>query len=217
MAGTLITAVGVDALRHVKRRDQLALATLPLAFGAHQLVETLVWWQLEGHVSDSIGDVATWTYLLIAIIIVPILVPYAFLRLGTGRSRLLDRAFVGAGVIAAALGGIGMADGVSAEIDHHHIAYSIGAPMGELAFLAYVVAACAPGFASRATGLQWFAALNLVVVALLVWIDQTAVVSLWCLWAAITSVLLNLWIRGVITGPADALFEASGTRQERRS
>jgi hypothetical protein len=36
---------------------------------------------------------------------------------------------------------------------------------------------------------------NLLAVAALVWIDQTAFVSLWCLWAGITSVLVNLHLR----------------------
>ena len=37
-----------------------------------------------------------------------------------------------------------------------------------------------------------------VVVALLAWVQQNAVISLWCVWAAATSVLINLYLRSAL-------------------
>jgi hypothetical protein len=60
---------------------------------------------------------------------------------------------------------------------------------------AYVVATCGPALFGRATALRCFGLGNLVVVSLLAWLDQNAVVSLWCVWAAATSILINIYVR----------------------
>lgn len=195
-AGAVITAVGIDTLRNVRTRDQVAMAALPLVLGVHQLVETLVWWNLEGHVSDTIGDPAAWLYLFIALGVVPVLVPYAFLRMEVVRWPRLARGFFLTGLTAAVvnLAALGL-DPVSRRIDGHHISYSPGVPYDGLVLAAYVVATCGPALAGRATALRWFGLGNLVVVALLAWFDQNAVVSLWCVWAAATSILINLHVR----------------------
>src|SRR4051794_38435487 len=99
-AGLIVTAIGVDALRNVRRRDQLALALLPVLFGVHQLIETAVWLDLQGRIGGSIGTVAAWIYLLIALVLVPVVVPYAFLRLGGGRWPRLAPVMLGAGSMA---------------------------------------------------------------------------------------------------------------------
>lgn len=195
-AGVVITAVGIDTLRNVRTRDQVAMAALPLVLGVHQLIETLVWWNLQGRVSDAIGDPAAWVYLLIALGVVPVLVPYAFLRLGVVRSPALAKVFLLAGVTAAVvdLAALGL-EPVARRIDGHHIAYSPGVPYDEIVLAAYVLATCGPALFARATALRWFGVGNLAVVALLAWLDQNAVVSLWCVWAACTSILINRHVR----------------------
>lgn len=195
-AGLVVTGIGLDTLRRVRTREQLALGVLPLAFGAHQLVETLVWWNLEGHVSAPVGDLAAWVYVVIALVVVPALVPWAFLRLGTTGRPVLDRVFLGLGLAAAAAGlfAIGV-EPVSRRIDGHHIAYSPGVAWSGVVLAAYVLATCGPSLLARSRELRWFGIGNLVVVTLLAWLQQNAVISLWCVWAASTSVLVNLALR----------------------
>lgn len=199
-AGLVVTGIGVDTLRQARTRDQIAVATLPLLFGAHQLVETLVWWELEGHVSTALGDLASWVYVAIALVIVPALVPWAFLRLGTSGRPALDRVFLVLGLAAAAAGLVAIGfEPVARHIDGHHIAYQPGVAWSGLVLAAYVVATCGPSLVARSQELRWFGVGNLVVVALLAWLQQDAVISLWCVWAAATSVLINLALRGART------------------
>ena len=76
VGGLAVTAIGIDACRHLHgRNNQLLFATVPLVLGFHQLDESLVWWWLEGPIPAVIGTVAMWIYLLIAMVVVPILVP----------------------------------------------------------------------------------------------------------------------------------------------
>ena len=54
----------------------------------------------------------------------------------------------------------------------------------------YVVATCGPLLWSSHRNLALFGAVNLGVVGLLVWSVQSGFVSLWCFWAAITSIAI---------------------------
>lgn len=196
-AGLMVTAIGVDALRHVRKPEQVALACLPVLFGLHQLIETFVWLHLQGHVGRGLGDMAAWIYLLIAVVIVPLAVPYAFSRLNISRRPSLDRAFLVAGGAAAAADAYALGIGpLHYAIDGHQITYSIGVPFLPLTLGLYVIAACGPALAARSPLLRLFGLLNLVVVAVLAALNQGGVISLWCVWAAVTSILINLYVRG---------------------
>src|SRR5271163_3846892 len=88
VGGVVITAIGIDAVRHVRqRRELIALAWLPLLLGAHQFIEALVWLWLQGHVPRDVGHVALWAYLLIAFVVLPIFVPLAVIALEPTRGR----------------------------------------------------------------------------------------------------------------------------------
>ena len=49
--------------------------TLPVLPGLDQIDETFAWWRLGGHRPSGVGAVATWTYLLFALVVLPVLVP----------------------------------------------------------------------------------------------------------------------------------------------
>lgn len=204
VAGVVISGVGVDTLRRVRDPKHLPLASLPLVFGVHQLVETLVWWELQGQVCREAGGIAARVYLFIALFLVPVLVPLAFRSSGLGRWPALDRAFVAAGTIAGCVSLWALLDGpVGRRIDNHWISYSVGLPAGVFVVGLYVFATCGPGILARSRKLQLFGVLNLAVVGLLAVVAQTALISLWCFWAALTSVLINLWARQLAPRTSD--------------
>jgi hypothetical protein len=196
VAGVVVTAIGIDALRHVPRRELVPLAALPVVLGVHQLVETLVWWNLRGNVSDCVGRPAAWIYVVMAMCLVPVMVPFAFARIGAIRSGLLAAGLVGCGAVSALLLAIGVAShSIDPVIDGHHIAYNVTTPWQVFTLGLYILATCGPGLVSDVPSLRLFGVTNLLVVALLIWLAQSAVVSLWCVWAAVSSVLINLYVR----------------------
>ena len=85
----------------------------------------------------------------------------------------------------------------------------------------YVVAVCGSLLMSRHRQVRWFGALNLVAAALLAWLSKSSFISLWCVWAAITSVAIVVHLRhgeGSAGGPEtlhpDAIGgEAAGEEQ----
>lgn len=196
VAGIAVTAIGIDTLRRTSRPDLLPLAALPLVFGVHQLIETLVWWNVRGQVADCVGKPAAWMYAMIALSVVPILVPFAFLRAGTIGSVPLARAILGCGLVSGTILFFTLVLGpMHATIDGHHLNYHVGTPLLPFTLGLYIVATCAPGLVSSTTPLRVFGATNLAVVVFLIWLAQSAVVSLWCVWAAISSLLINQYVR----------------------
>ena len=57
VAGLVIGAAGIDAMRHTDHKREMGVAALPVLLGAHQLVEAVAWWGLRGRVAASAGDV----------------------------------------------------------------------------------------------------------------------------------------------------------------
>ncbi len=101
----MICAIGVDAVRHIRRRREfLVLAWIPLLLGAHQFIEALVWFWLQGHVPGWIGHAALWAYLLIAFVLLPVFIPAAVIALEPTRWRKLMMApFASIGAVIAIL------------------------------------------------------------------------------------------------------------------
>jgi len=198
VAGGIIIAVGVDALRHVSSPKQLALASLPVLLGLHQLTEAFVWWGLQGHVSSSVERAAVWVWLLFAFVALPALLPIAVELVERSRTRRrVMRAFAGLGIFVAGSLAVAIFRGpINARIVGHCIAYQVDAVShgGALTAL-YVVAACGALLASSHRLLAVLGALNLVVVPALMWLTIDGFVSLWCFWAAIASLVVAAYLR----------------------
>jgi phosphotransferase system glucose/maltose/N-acetylglucosamine-specific IIC component len=201
VAGLGIGVVGVDALRHVRGRGQLPLACLPVLLGTHQLLESAVWAGLGGDLSDRLWRAALWSYLAIAFGILPILVPVAVARLDGGdRRRLLPFVVTGAGVAIVLMAAV-VRGPVEAWSEGRHIVYSVDLDHGGVLVGLYVVATCGGLLASRRDVVRWFGYGNLLVVGALALVAQTALVSLWCAWAAVTSVAIAAHLRGTHASP----------------
>lgn len=192
LTGIVVSGVGIDALRHTKHRRYLPLALLPLLFGVHQLVEAVAWWGIEGQVPVRVGEMATWLYLGFAFVVVPPLVPWAVRSVEVDparRRRLLPFVLLGAAVAAALLPGLlnGEAGG---EVACRYIAYDAGVPYSGYVLPFYVAATCGPMLASGNRRFVLFGVANLAAVGVLGWLLARGVISLWCVWAAVTSVAI---------------------------
>lgn len=192
LTGLVVSGVGVDALRHTKHRRYLPLALLPLLLGVHQLVEAVAWWGFEGRVPVRVGEMATWLYLALALVVVPPLVPWAVRSVEVDparRRRLLPFVLLGAAVAAALLPGLlnGEAGG---EVACRYIVYDAGAPYGGYVLPFYVAATCGPMLLSGNRRFVVFGVANLAAVGVLGWLLAGGVISLWCVWAAATSLAI---------------------------
>lgn len=202
-AGLLVTPIGADALRQAHRPADRALGSIPVVLGAHLLVEAVVWHGLTGTVAASTGRLAMWIYLAIAVVVLPVLVPFAVRAVEPDPGR--RRAMAGLGVAGAGLATIylfGLVDGpVDVRIEGRYLAYQLGMSHGGLLAAVYTVVTCAPLLLSSERRIVAFGQANLVAVALLAWVQSSALTSLWCAWAAVTSVAIATHLRRQQTAP----------------
>jgi hypothetical protein len=197
LAGVVVTAVGVDALRHMRHHREAVLAGLPVLFGIHQLIEVPVWWGFDGRVSADLAGGAAWLYLAIAFGIIPWIVPHAVHRIEDDqRRREWMGRLTGLGVaVAVALTLPIFIQPLSVSDAGNHIVYSphlvLGGPLTGL----YVVVTCGALVLSSDRVVAGYGWLNLVAVSALATLLITGVVSLWCVWAAVTSIAIALHLR----------------------
>ncbi len=197
VTGAVVAVAGVDALRHVRHRRELALAGLPLILAAHQLVEAVVWSDLEGHTPPVGSGAAVWLYAAVAFVVLPAYVPWAVRAvepLAERRRLMLPFAVLGV-LVALAYAGAMDQRAVVAAIEGNHISYDTGLTYGGAVSALYILAACAPLLVSSHRRIVIFGAWNVVAVAALVWLAQDGLTSLWCAWAALTSIVIARHLR----------------------
>jgi hypothetical protein len=197
VAGVFVTAIGIDTLRHVGHDREAAMAALPVIFGLHQLIEVPVWWALEGLVPMAVGRGAAWLYLAIAFGLLPWAVPYAVRRLEVDPMRRnLMSGFVALGVIVAiALMIPILTTPISVLNAGNHLAYSASLFLGGALTVLYVAATCGSLILSSDRVVVIYGWMNLVAVTVLAGLLRSGVISLWCVWAAVTSIAIAIHLR----------------------
>jgi hypothetical protein len=212
-----VGVVGIDALRQVRDKRDLPLAALPALFATHFFIETFVWWGLDGEVPWSTGRSAAWLYLFIALVVVPAVVPLAVM-LGEpdARRRKMMAALTAVGVGLAAVFLFALVQHpFSARVEDHCIRYTVQLDGGGRLTAFYVLVVCGVLLLSSARRIVAFGIVNLVVVIGLAWLMNHAFISLWCAWAAITTVLLDLHLRRKHADPSSPPPSPSAEPRER--
>ena len=197
IGGLVVTAIGVDACLHLRGRPEYRLiAPFPILLGLHQLDETFVWWQLQGHVSHGVGVVAMWIYLLFAFVVLPTMVPTMVLLLEPLGRRRVIAPFLVLGVVTSAVLLETMVSGhPSATLGAYHVAYTIGLQHGMVIIGLYILATSGSMLASSIRNVVWFGAVNVVAVIVLAKLCANGFTSLWCFYAALASGAIALHMR----------------------
>jgi hypothetical protein len=197
VGGTVIAAIGIGVIRSArKRHSQIALATLPLVLGTHQIIEAFVWLGLQGHVPHGLERFALWAYLLIAFVLLPIYVPLAVLiDEPVHRRRWMMAPLVGLGAAVASDLFVALVHGpVNVRLRPYHLAYSIDLGHGAVVVVLYVIAICGTLLLSTRRRVVTFGAVNVVAVAVIAWLTVDGFASVWCGWAALSSGAIALHV-----------------------
>lgn len=197
VAGAVVTVIGVDALRQVRRPAERALGSLPVLLGAHLLVEAFVWWGLTGVVAPSTGRLAMKVYLAFAVGVLPVLVPLAVLAVEPDQRR--RRAMAALAAVGGALAAVYlvrlMRGPVDVRIGGRYLAYRLHLAYGGLAAAVYALVVCGPELCSSHRRVVGFGVANLSAVLALAWLQSSGLISLWCAWAAVTSLAIAAHLR----------------------
>jgi Trk-type K+ transport system membrane component len=191
-AAAVVGVVGVETLRRVRHRRELIVGSLPLLFALHQFTEGFVWLGLRGEVSSGLGNTAKDIYVVYAYALLPMLVPVGlYLIEPSPRHRRWVLPFA---VLGVAVGGLMLWEvtqyPIYAQEHASCIAYNSSAPYLEQAAVVYVIATCVPALLSSRRYLQWFGILNIVGLAIAFSVREAELTSIWCVYAALVSVLI---------------------------
>lgn len=192
VAGAVVAGVGVETLRRVRVGRELVVGALPLLFGFHQLVEGVVWLGLRGQVSSGLGDAAKEAYIVYAHAVLPAIVPLGFTLIEPDRSR---RRLMWPLVYLGLLLGVYLlwqvtVYPVGAQPQARCINYTTHTPNDVLIGVLYVAVTCGPALMSSRRYLRWFGLISLVGVIAVALVRADELTSLWCLYAALISVLI---------------------------
>ena len=198
IGGLAVTGIGLEASRHLHGRStHFLLAGTPFLLGLHQLDESVVWWSLQGDLPHELGRVATWIYLLIALVAVPVVVPLSVLSIEPTRKRKrLIVPFAALGLTVGLVLFLTMLHGpVTVQLGSHHLAYSVGLRDGMVWVGLYVLATCGALLFSGYGHVAIFGVVNLVAVIVLARMTADGFISLWCFYAAVASAAISLHLR----------------------
>lgn len=208
VAGVSLTAIGGLTIASTKHRSELPFAAIPLLFGIQQLVEGVIWLTFH-YDAPALKLAMTYVYSGFSHVLWPMYIPLAIYCLETTPWR--KRAMLAFGVVGIAVGSYLLyfliAGPVVAAAINQHIVYesphfNVGPVM-----VAYVVATCFSEIVSSHTFVRLFGLLAFLSFVAAYFAYTQALVSVWCFFAALLSVLIfvHLKYRGL------GGFPSSGT------
>lgn len=191
VAGTALVPVAALTLREVKHRRELPFALLPATFALHQFLEIFVWAGLDGDVPAGVAEWAMRAYLFIAWPLLPTYVPLAVMLLEPRRARLRVAPFLVLGVVVSAyLAYVVLANPVKVIEHAHGLEYDTVVQHPLIWAVLYILAVIGAPLMSRYRSIVAFGIVNLVGLIVVAVFYTQAFASLWCVFAAVSSVLM---------------------------
>ena len=193
VAGVALLPVAAVSLKEVRHVREVPFASLPLVFAVHQLIEIFVWAGKDGMVSTCVENAAATSYVFIAFPLLPTLLPLAVLLLEPRSRRLRVAPFLAMGVVVSGYLGYALFSGpVMVREEPHALVYDIGVTNGLIWAILYVAAVVGPCLLSGYPTIIAFGAVNLVGLSVVAILYSQVFASLWCVYAAVTS-LFVVW------------------------
>lgn len=196
-ASAVITGCGVLAVRKAETAPQKAFGAIPLFFGVQQFTEGLLWVSLSNGSYAGWTEIATQVFLLFAWIIWPVYVPLSarLLERKQKRKAWLNLLLAMGTAVSLALTYALFFHDVKAAIAGHHINYSMEYEFDYqwLIGILYFLPIAFSLFISSVHRMWLVGAMILVSFALTAIFYREHLISVWCFFAAITSVSV-LWM-----------------------
>lgn len=196
VAGTSLTVIGVATLTNVKRKSEVLFAMIPLLFGIQQLTEGVIWLTFTRD-APVLQQTMTYVYSGFSHVLWPIYVPLAIGVLEAVRWRKKTLAWFEVAGLAAGLYLLYfiVTQPVVAQVVGKHIEYI--SPHFYIApvIVLYLLATCVSAFFSSHKFVNLFGALALLSFIAAYVAYAHALVSVWCFFAALLSILMYVHMR----------------------
>jgi hypothetical protein len=185
-------ASGAIALSLAQKREERALAAMPLFFAVQQTAEGLLWRELPLPAGHSDAELWTYVFLMFALVFWPVYAPLSvFLIEREGRRRQWMALIILAGVVVSLYFLWSLADHPqTATIGGAHIVYS-GDPSAPIIFaVLYPLATCGAAALSSHRLVRTLGVVLLLGGFIAYYAYWHAFTSVWCFFAAVASVVI---------------------------
>ena len=196
ISGAALCVIGIATLKKTKTSAEVPFALIPLLFGIQQLTEGIIWLTFSRDM-PLLSQITTYLYSLFSHVLWPIYVPFAvgLMEAVSWRKKTIS-AFGAAGIIAGLYLLYSLiARPMVAEVVGKHIVYESPHFYVVPIMLLYLAATCGSCFFSSHGFVKLFGVLMLLSFVLAYIIQIKALVSIWCFFAAILSLLIYLHFR----------------------
>lgn len=196
VAGTSLTAIGVATLRRAETPAERPFAMIPLLFGIQQLTEGAIWLTFA-HDAPALEQAMTYVYSGFSHVLWPMYVPFAIGVLEAVRWRKKTiYAFQAAGIaVGLYLLYFLLVAPVTAQVVGRHIEYVSPHFYVAPVMVFYLAATCISCFFSSHRFVVLFGVLAFVSFVAAYLYQVHALVSIWCYFAAVLSLLVYLHLR----------------------
>jgi len=202
IGGAVLTTIGILSVRKNNEPSQRLLATMPLVFGLQQISEGFVWIALKSTGHDLLLKVAAYVFLTAALLIWPTFVPLSIrlMEFDPLRRKILN-VLTAIGLLTSLSYLAGMLSyAMTVQISSLHISYgAVDAPQLwiKVAYFAYLAATLLPFFVTSKRRVYLLGAVIVVAYAVAAYFYSEYLLSVWCFFAAVTSVVV-WWIVGEV-------------------
>lgn len=193
-AAIALTSIGAITYKKAGSFPLRALALIPLLFGIQQFMEGVVWIASSYDSFAGLKKLSTYGFILFAWVIWPIYIPYAFLKNekpGIRKVGLRATGFLGILVVSVLIY-ILLSRGVEARIVDCSILYHFDFEhaLSWIFSLSYVTAVVLPTLLSRMPFSWMLGIVNIITFSISKIYFANHVISVWCFFAAISSIIL---------------------------
>ena len=204
VSGSVLTVAGAISLSSAKEKKQKLFAAIPLIFGAQQFLEGLLWLVLPDPSNKESIQLLTLLFLFFAQVVWPLWVPlsvWVYEEDAKRKNTLL--LFLGIGIVVSGYLAYCLINfDVAAVMKEHHIQYQLSfiQKIVPISGWLYFVTTVIPPFISTCHRMRILGTIIFLsyVVSKVYFNDY--LISVWCFFAAILSVLVILVIRQVPLG-----------------
>lgn len=196
ISGTALCVIGIATLKQTKASAEVPFALIPMLFGIQQLTEGIIWLSFS-HNMPELKRVMTYLYSLFSHVLWPIYVPLSIGIIEAVRWRkkaLLVLLVIGVTVGLFLLYWI-TAGPLNAEVISHHVVYISPHFYSIPAMILYFTATCISCFFSSHKFIRLLGILLVLSLIAAQIAHSIALVSIWCFFAAILSLLVYLHFR----------------------
>jgi hypothetical protein len=197
ISGAALSVAGIATLRMATRRAEVPFAMIPLLFGIQQISEGMIWMSFQSDTLFLSNAALTMIFSLFSHVLWPVFIPFAIGLLETvaWRRKVLAFCQIVGLIVGVYLLYFLIQFPVTSHVLDTHIVYESPHFHRIPVMVLYLIATCASSLVSSSNTIRLFGALSLIAFLAAYAIHVATLVSVWCFFAAILSVIVYFYFR----------------------